>query len=68
MESEDSPLQLESIDDPTATHFTLKGLDRNSHYRFFLKGCTALGEGEAIMREGATTLDGGTNPINTRAN
>ncbi|KAI9530768.1 Neural cell adhesion molecule L1 [Dissostichus eleginoides] len=58
VESEDSPLQLESIDDPTATHFTLKGLDRHSHYRFFLKGCTALGEGEAIMREGATTLDG----------
>ncbi|KAK1898408.1 Neural cell adhesion molecule L1, partial [Dissostichus eleginoides] len=58
VESEDSPLQLEAIDDPTATHFTLKGLDRHSHYRFFLMGRTALGDGEAIMREGATTLDG----------
>ncbi|KAL3059586.1 hypothetical protein OYC64_014238 [Pagothenia borchgrevinki] len=62
VESEDSPLQLEAIDDPTATHFTLKGLDRHSHYRFFLKGRTALGDGEAIMREGATTLDGALKP------
>uniref|UniRef100_A0A3Q3DDT5 Neural cell adhesion molecule L1 n=1 Tax=Hippocampus comes TaxID=109280 RepID=A0A3Q3DDT5_HIPCM len=39
-------------------HLTLKGLDRHSHYRFYLRGRTAAGDGEPIMREGATTLDG----------
>uniref|UniRef100_A0A8C9Y6E5 L1 cell adhesion molecule, paralog a n=1 Tax=Sander lucioperca TaxID=283035 RepID=A0A8C9Y6E5_SANLU len=28
------------------------------HYRFFVRGRTAAGDGEPIMREGATTLDG----------
>ncbi|KAM9829289.1 neural cell adhesion molecule L1.2 isoform 1-T3 [Syngnathus typhle] len=58
VESDDSPMQMEKIDDPTISHLTLKGLDRHSHYRFYLKGRTAAGDGEAIMREGATTLDG----------
>ncbi|XP_044066815.1 neural cell adhesion molecule L1.2 isoform X2 [Siniperca chuatsi] len=58
VESEDSPMQVETIDDPTVTHLTLKGLDRHSHYRFYLRGRTAAGDGEPIMREGATTLDG----------
>ncbi|XP_038578506.1 neural cell adhesion molecule L1.2 isoform X2 [Micropterus salmoides] len=58
VESDDSPMQVEKIDDPTVTHLTLKGLDRHSHYRFYLRGRTAAGDGEAIMREGATTLDG----------
>ncbi|XP_061532086.1 neural cell adhesion molecule L1.2 isoform X3 [Phycodurus eques] len=58
VESDDSPMQVEKIDDPTISHLTLKGLDRNSHYRFYLRGRTATGDGEPIMREGATTLDG----------
>ncbi|XP_077428518.1 neural cell adhesion molecule L1.2 isoform X2 [Vanacampus margaritifer] len=58
VESDDSPMQVEKIDDPTISHFTLKGLDRHSHYRFYLRGRTAAGDGEPIMREGATTLDG----------
>uniref|UniRef100_A0A672Z040 Neural cell adhesion molecule L1 n=1 Tax=Sphaeramia orbicularis TaxID=375764 RepID=A0A672Z040_9TELE len=43
--------------DPTITHLTLKGLDQNSHYRFYLRGRTATGDGEPIIRDGATTLD-----------
>ncbi|XP_027144424.1 neural cell adhesion molecule L1.2 isoform X2 [Larimichthys crocea] len=58
VESDDSPMQVETIDDATVTHLTLKGLDRHSHYRFYLRGRTAAGDGEPIMREGATTLDG----------
>ncbi|XP_074537445.1 neural cell adhesion molecule L1.2 isoform X2 [Halichoeres trimaculatus] len=58
VESDDSPMQVEKIDDPTVTHLTLKGLDRHSHYRFYLRGHTNAGDGEPIMREGATTLDG----------
>uniref|UniRef100_A0A8C9Y5X0 Neural cell adhesion molecule L1 n=1 Tax=Sander lucioperca TaxID=283035 RepID=A0A8C9Y5X0_SANLU len=58
VESDDSPMQVETIDDPTVIHLTLKGLDHYSHYRFFVRGRTAAGDGEPIMREGATTLDG----------
>ncbi|XP_029291136.1 neural cell adhesion molecule L1.2 isoform X2 [Cottoperca gobio] len=58
VESDDSPMQVETIDDPTVTHLTLKGLDRHSHYRFFLRGHTAAGDGEPIMRDGATMLEG----------
>ncbi|XP_067384455.1 neural cell adhesion molecule L1.2 isoform X2 [Channa argus] len=63
VESDGSPMQVETIDDPTATHLTLKDLDRHSHYRFYLRGRTAAGDGEPLMREGATTLDG-TPPAN----
>lgn len=58
VESDDSPTQVETIDDPMVTHHTLRGLDRHSQYRFLLRGRTAAGNGELIMREGATTLDG----------
>ncbi|XP_060914546.1 neural cell adhesion molecule L1.2 isoform X2 [Labrus mixtus] len=57
--TDDSPMQVETIDDPKVTHLTLKGLDRHSHYRFYLRGRTSAGDGEPLMREGATTLDGG---------
>ncbi|XP_061842566.2 neural cell adhesion molecule L1.2 isoform X1 [Nerophis lumbriciformis] len=63
VESDDSPMQVETIDDPKMSHLTLKGLDRHSHYRFYLRGRTATGDGEPIMREGATTLDGAP-PVN----
>lgn len=65
MESDDSPMQVETIDDPTVTHLTLRNLDRHSHYRFYLRGRTAAGDGEPIMRKGATTLDGGTKQISS---
>lgn len=56
-------MQVETIDDPTVRHLTLKNLDRHSHYRFYLRGRTGAGDGEPIMREGATTLEGGTNHV-----
>uniref|UniRef100_G3P240 Neural cell adhesion molecule L1 n=1 Tax=Gasterosteus aculeatus aculeatus TaxID=481459 RepID=G3P240_GASAC len=55
---DDSPMQVETIDGTAVTHLTMRGLDPHSHYRFFLRGRTAAGDGEPIMREGATTLDG----------
>ncbi|XP_071332274.1 neural cell adhesion molecule L1.2 isoform X2 [Trachinotus anak] len=58
VESDDSPMQVETIDDATVTHLTLKNLDRHSHYRFYLRGRTAAGDGQPVMRDGATTLDG----------
>uniref|UniRef100_A0AAQ4PG03 Neural cell adhesion molecule L1 n=1 Tax=Gasterosteus aculeatus aculeatus TaxID=481459 RepID=A0AAQ4PG03_GASAC len=58
VESDDSPMQVETIDGTAVTHLTMRGLDPHSHYRFFLRGRTAAGDGEPIMREGATTLDG----------
>ncbi|XP_035512810.1 neural cell adhesion molecule L1.2 isoform X1 [Morone saxatilis] len=58
VESDDSPMQVETIDDPTVNHLTLKSLDRHSHYRFYLRGRTHAGDGEPIKREGATMLDG----------
>lgn len=58
VESDDSPMQVETIDDPAVTHLTLRSLDHHSHYRFYLRGRTAAGDGEPIMREGATMLDG----------
>ncbi|XP_014893399.1 neural cell adhesion molecule L1.2 isoform X3 [Poecilia latipinna] len=57
-ESDDGPLQNDKIDNPTITQFTLKGLDRHSQYRFYLRGLTGAGTGEPIMMTGATTLDG----------
>ncbi|XP_031659747.1 neural cell adhesion molecule L1 [Oncorhynchus kisutch] len=58
VESDDSPVQVETIDDHTLTKLTLKQLDPKSRYRFYLRGRTSAGDGEPITREGATTLDG----------
>ncbi|XP_054464370.1 neural cell adhesion molecule L1.2 [Anoplopoma fimbria] len=58
VESDDSPMQVETIKGPTVSHLTLSGLDPHGHYRFFLRGRTTAGDGEPIIREGATTLDG----------
>ncbi|XP_057175996.1 neural cell adhesion molecule L1.2 isoform X1 [Triplophysa rosa] len=57
--NKDSPMQEEMIDGHSASNFTLKKLDRHSRYRFYLQGRTAPGQGLSIIREGATTLDGG---------
>lgn len=62
-ETDDSPMQVEIIDGSAVTHFTLKNLDRDSHYRFYLRGRTEAGDGVPIMMKGATTLDGGIKPI-----
>lgn len=44
--------------DPQTTSMMLKGLDRHSHYRFYLMGRTAAGLGEPIKKDGATMLEG----------
>uniref|UniRef100_A0A674AI15 L1 cell adhesion molecule, paralog a n=1 Tax=Salmo trutta TaxID=8032 RepID=A0A674AI15_SALTR len=46
VKSDNSPMQVETIDDHKVTHLTLK------------QGRTSAGDGEPITREGATTLDG----------
>lgn len=58
MQSDDSPMQMEDVVNPQTTHLALKGLDRHSHYRFFLMGRTAAGLGEPIKKDGATMLEG----------
>lgn len=58
VDSDDSPMQVESIKDHSITQLTLVGLDPHSRYRFYLRGRTSAGEGEPIIRDGATTLDG----------
>lgn len=58
-ESDDGPLQGKTIDDPTATNFTIQGLDRHRQYSFYLRGRTSAGDGEFTMMTGATTLEGG---------
>ncbi|XP_051737186.1 neural cell adhesion molecule L1.1 isoform X1 [Ctenopharyngodon idella] len=49
---------IESIDLPAVTEFTLKGLDPQSHYLFYLRARNTAGDGEPIKRQGATLLDG----------
>ncbi|TNN56957.1 Neural cell adhesion molecule L1 [Liparis tanakae] len=58
VEGDDIPTQVQTLEDPMATHLTLRALDPHSQYRFLLRGRTTAGDGELIMREGATTLDG----------
>uniref|UniRef100_A0A7N8WPA6 L1 cell adhesion molecule, paralog a n=1 Tax=Mastacembelus armatus TaxID=205130 RepID=A0A7N8WPA6_9TELE len=57
VESDDSPMQVVTIDDSAVTHLTLRSLDRHSHYRFYLRGRTAAGDGEPIMQDGATIMN-----------
>uniref|UniRef100_A0A7N9ANL8 L1 cell adhesion molecule, paralog a n=1 Tax=Mastacembelus armatus TaxID=205130 RepID=A0A7N9ANL8_9TELE len=54
---DDSPMQVVTIDDSAVTHLTLRSLDRHSHYRFYLRGRTAAGDGEPIMQDGATIMN-----------
>lgn len=58
VDSDDVPMQVESIENHTVTHITLRSLDPHSRYRFYLRGRTSAGDGAPIVREGATTLDG----------
>lgn len=57
--SDDSPVQEKTINEPDVTHYTLVRLDHNSHYRFYVRGFTAAGNGRALQRDGATSLEGG---------
>ncbi|XP_064160877.1 neural cell adhesion molecule L1-like isoform X1 [Anguilla rostrata] len=56
--SNDSPLQVVTIEDPSASHFTLQSLNPQSWYRFYLRGRTVAGDGDAITKDAATLLDG----------
>lgn len=58
VDKEESPMQVIKISEHAVSHFSLK-LDPHSRYRFYLRGYTSKGEGLPIIREGATTLDGG---------
>ncbi|XP_036448228.1 neural cell adhesion molecule L1.2 isoform X2 [Colossoma macropomum] len=58
LDTENRPMQRESIDDPKVSQLSLKELDPRSRYRFYLRGRTAAGNGLPITKEGATTLDG----------
>lgn len=58
VQSDDSPMQVENVVNPQTTSLMLKGLDRHSHYRFYLMGRTAAGLGEPIKKDGATMLEG----------
>lgn len=59
-------MQQKEIDGADVTHYTLVRLDHNSHYRFYLRGRTAAGNGEALQRDGATTLEGGKKETNKK--
>lgn len=58
VQSDDSPMQEKDVVNPQTTSLMLKGLDRHSHYRFYLMGRTAAGLGEPIKKDGATILEG----------
>ncbi|XP_046890645.1 neural cell adhesion molecule L1.1-like isoform X2 [Hypomesus transpacificus] len=58
LESQESPQQMEFFDDPSVTHFLLKGLDPHRHYLFSVFARTAAGRGLPLQLEGATLLDG----------
>uniref|UniRef100_A0A665VLS0 Neural cell adhesion molecule L1.1-like n=1 Tax=Echeneis naucrates TaxID=173247 RepID=A0A665VLS0_ECHNA len=57
VENGDSLMQI--ISDPSVTHLELEPLDPNSHYIFSVIARTSKGEGQPIIRRGATLLDGG---------
>ncbi|KAG7471847.1 hypothetical protein MATL_G00102400 [Megalops atlanticus] len=50
--------QLHEMIDHTASHITVGSLDPHSHYLFSLRGRTSAGNGEAIVKEGATLFEG----------
>ncbi|KAJ8260389.1 hypothetical protein GJAV_G00181540 [Gymnothorax javanicus] len=58
IQNDDSPMQVVDIDDPNASHFTLRSLNPQSRYRFYLHGRTAAGDGPAIYKDAVTWLDG----------
>ncbi|KAI1892341.1 hypothetical protein AGOR_G00132360 [Albula goreensis] len=57
-EGNDKQTHVEKIENPDASHLTISDLDPHGHYLFSLRGRTSAGEGEAIVKEGATLLEG----------
>ncbi|XP_063064404.1 neural cell adhesion molecule L1.2 isoform X1 [Engraulis encrasicolus] len=57
-ETDYSPVQVVSIENPKITNMTINRLDPRSRYRFHVRGRTSKGEGKPITKEGATMLDG----------
>ncbi|KAK7131749.1 hypothetical protein R3I93_018344 [Phoxinus phoxinus] len=53
-----SPRLVETIDVPAVTEYTVKNLDPQSHYLFYLRARNTAGDGEPVIRQGATLLDG----------
>ncbi|XP_045912589.1 neural cell adhesion molecule L1.1-like isoform X1 [Micropterus dolomieu] len=58
VETRDSLLQIESINDPSVTQIELDNLDPSSYYIFKVIARTSAGDGPAITRRGATQLEG----------
>ncbi|CAL8259399.1 unnamed protein product [Gadus morhua 'NCC'] len=59
VETNDHPLMEIPVENPEATHRTVHNLHPERRYRFSLRGRTAVGDGEPLVREGSPTLDGG---------
>ncbi|XP_064154981.1 neural cell adhesion molecule L1.2 isoform X2 [Anguilla rostrata] len=57
-EGRDKQLHEERIENLTASHISVGNLDPHSHYLFSLRGLTSAGKGDAIVKEGATLLEG----------
>ncbi|XP_052449660.1 neural cell adhesion molecule L1.1 isoform X1 [Carassius gibelio] len=53
-----STQQMESLNLPLDTEYTLKDLNPQIQYHFSLRALTAAGDGEPVEMEGATMLDG----------
>uniref|UniRef100_W5NCC6 L1 cell adhesion molecule, paralog a n=1 Tax=Lepisosteus oculatus TaxID=7918 RepID=W5NCC6_LEPOC len=58
-DSEVGEMAVSHYQSPLVRNVTLTGLDRERTYRFYLRATTATGEGEPIIRDAATLLEGG---------
>ncbi|XP_069039494.1 neural cell adhesion molecule L1.2 isoform X2 [Lepisosteus oculatus] len=59
LDSEVGEMAVSHYQSPLVRNVTLTGLDRERTYRFYLRATTATGEGEPIIRDAATLLEGG---------
>ncbi|MBN3316491.1 L1CAM protein, partial [Atractosteus spatula] len=59
LDSEVGEMAVSHYQSPLVSNVTLTGLDRECTYRFYLRATTATGEGEPIIRDAATLLEGG---------
>ncbi|XP_036068809.1 neural cell adhesion molecule L1.1 isoform X2 [Oryzias melastigma] len=57
-ESQDSPMRMQMIHDPSVNHIRLKDLNPSSYYRFKVIAQTVIGAGEPIKARLATLLEG----------
>uniref|UniRef100_A0A3P9I6Z8 Neural cell adhesion molecule L1 n=1 Tax=Oryzias latipes TaxID=8090 RepID=A0A3P9I6Z8_ORYLA len=56
--SQDSPMRMQMIHDPSVNHIVLNDLNPSSYYEFKVIAHTAVGAGEPINRRLATLLEG----------